>query len=436
MNSGRIFLKASSYMANLGPFLEKTLPPEAVAVLREAGRLAAEEHAAGANAAYVVGGLVRDLMLGVELGDIDISVTADGPAFADSLVATVGGTVTSRSEFGTAVVDIDGRRVDVAMTRRETYTKPGALPTVSPGSLLDDLARRDFTINAMAVDVSPSGWGELTDPHGGQRDIVMRKIRILHEASFADDPTRALRALRYEGRLGFALDPGTQQQMERDAHYLGEVTPARVIAELERLLDEPGHSAMLQRADERGLLGAIHPGFRLSKAPLDAISSSDLTPGPESRLFDIALIATALTESEADSLAGYFSPPSDWGDVIRAGPGFRALVPVLERQDLQPSEVVELLDPFPEFALKAQMALAPPTLRRDRLRLYLDDYRHVQPDLAGDDLLRLGVPQGPLIGQLLDELRIGRLNRTLGSRFEEEAHVKRRLPMLRDRNGD
>ncbi len=422
-------------MANVGRFLEKNFPPEALAVLREAGRLAAEEHAAGADAAYVVGGLVRDLMLGIALKDVDISVTADGPQFADALVAALGGAVVSRSEFGTAVVEIDGLHVDVAMTRRESYIRPGALPIVAPGSLKDDLARRDFTINAMAVDITPARWGELTDPHGGQRDIVIRKIRILHEASFADDPTRALRALRYETRLGFSLDPGTQQQMERDAHYLGNVSPARIVAELERLLDEPSHSKMLQHADDRGLLGAIHPGLRLSKAPLEAIAQSDLPQGEESRLFDIALIATALTESEADSLASYLSPPSDWGDVIRAGPGFRTLVPVLERQDLQPSEVVELLEPFPEFALKAQLALAPPTLRRDRLRSYLNDYQHVQPDSTGDDLLRLGVPEGPLVGKLLSELRTGRLNRTLSSRFEEEAHVNRRLPMLKGRDG-
>jgi tRNA nucleotidyltransferase (CCA-adding enzyme) len=424
-------------MANVGPFLEKTFPPQALAVLCEAGRLAAEERAAGAETAYLVGGLVRDLMLGIKLGDIDISVTADGPEFADALVAALGGTVTLRSEFGTAVVDIDGLRVDIAMTRREMYIRPGALPAIVPGSLKDDLARRDFTINAMAVDITPAGWGELTDPHGGQRDIVMRKIRILHEASFADDPTRALRALRYETRLGFSLDPGTRAQMERDAHYLGEVSPARIVAELERLLDEPAHHReMLQLAEERGLLAAIHPGLRMSKAPLEAIAESDMPPGPESRLFDFALIATALTESEADSLASYLSPPSDWGGVIRAGPEFRALVPVLERQDLQPSEVVDLLDSFPEFALKAQLALAPPTLRRERLRSYLNDYRHFQPDSTGDDLLRLGVPEGPLVGRLLKELRTGRLNGTLSSRFEEEAHVNRRLPMLKGRDGD
>ena len=141
-------------------------------------------------------------------------------------------------------------------------------------------------------------------------------------------------------------------------------------------------------------------------------------------------------ETEAEGLARYLSPPSNWGDVIRAGPRFRALVPVLERQDLRPGEVVELLDPFPEAALRAQLALAPPTLRRDRLSDYLNKYQHVQPDSTGDDLLRLGVPQGPLVGQLLAELRTGRLNRTLSSRFEEEAHVKRRLPMLKGRNGE
>ena len=414
-------------MANIGSLLEKSLPPERLHALRAVGQLAEIEHVGSATAAYLVGGPTRDLLLGITASDLDISVNADGPAFAEVLAKRLKGRITRTSEFGTATVEVDGLQIDIAMMRQETYESPGTLPEVAPGSLDEDLRRRDFTINAMAVDITPSGWGALSDPLRGQSDLVMRKLRVIHPDSFADDPTRVFRAIRYATRLGFSIDRGTAELIPSGNDHMDRVSPARVLAELVKMLDEATRVPALRLADEMGALAAIHPALRLSKNAMSEMEKREWAPGASARLADIALIGTALTGGEAESVVERLAPPADWRDVLRAGDRFQKISAILDRDDLQASEVVELLAGFPAAALEAQHAIAPPLLRRDRLSAYLHDYRHVSPELNGDDLIRLGVPEGPVVGQLLHELRDARLDRKISSRFEEETFVKRHL---------
>ncbi len=418
-------------MANVGSFLDKTLLPNALHILGEAGSLAAGKNAAGATVAYLVGGQVRDMFLGVQSNDYDIAVDANGPAFADELAVKIRGEVTYRSEFGTAKIIAAGLDIDISMIRSESYAEPGALPLVQPGTLEDDLARRDFTVNAMAVDLTPARWGDLMDQHGGQRDIVLKKIKSLHPGSFSDDPTRMLRGVRYESRLGFKIDPSTLSSMVNSAGNLTTVSPFRRLAELRLIFGEASTVDILKRAEERGLLACIHPALRINSQALSKFESApDSLSDEELHTYYIALIGSALTEGEADALSSELDLSSDWADALRAGPKFKGVAGILDQADLKPSEVVELLSSFPEVALQAQLQLAPPLLRRDRLSGYLSEYQHSKPELNGDDLLELGVPQGPLVGKLIDELKVGRLDKTIMSRFEEEAHVKRRLPML------
>jgi tRNA nucleotidyltransferase (CCA-adding enzyme) len=415
-------------LANIGSLLEKTLLPERLHALRAIGQLAEVEHVANATAAYLVGGPTRDLMLGIAASDLDITVNAGGPEFAQVLATRLKGRVSQTSEFGTAtVVTADNEQIDIAMTRKETYESPGALPDVASGSLDEDLRRRDFTINAMAVDLTPTGWGALSDPLRGQSDLVMRKLRVIHPNSFIDDPTRVFRAIRYATRLGFSIDPGTAELISTGNGHMDSVSPARVLAELVKMLDETTRIEALLAADEAGLLAAVHPALRLSKNAMDEMEKREWAPGGVARLADIALIGTALTGGEAESVVARLEPPSEWRDVLRAGDRFQKISAILDRDDLQASEIVELLAAFPVAALEAQYAIAPPLLRRDRLSAYLNDYRHVSPELDGDDLLGLGVLEGPAVGQLLRELRDARLDRKISSRFEEEALVKRYL---------
>jgi tRNA nucleotidyltransferase (CCA-adding enzyme) len=258
----------------------------------------------------------------------------------------------------------------------------------------------------------------------------MRKLRIIHPGSFTDDPTRVFRAIRYATRLGFSIDPGTAALIATGNDHMDSVSPARVLAELVKMLDEATRVQALHAADEAGLLAAVHPALRLSTKAMSEMENRDWAHGALARLADIALIGTALTGAEAESVIVRLEPPSDWRDALRAGDRFQKISTILDRDDLQASEIFGLLAGFPVAALEAQYAVAPPLLRRDRLSAYLNDYRHVSPELDGDDLLELGVPQGPVVGDLLRELRDARLDRKISSRFEEEALVKRRQASL------
>ena len=412
-------------MPNVATLMERSLPGPVLAVLRSAASVASREPAK-ARELYLVGGLVRDLLHGESSADIDLSVVGDGPAFAAALADELDGQVSQVSEFGTASIETRTLSIDVATARAETYERPGALPDVIPAGIAEDLARRDFTVNAMAIDLSRSGWGDLIDPHNGMADLMMKRLKTLHPDSFADDPTRALRAVRYEARLGFRLQPGTVKDLVRDCVHFDAVSPARVLAELRRILDEPGRADALRRADELGVLTCISPAFRIAARSLKAIED---TPDRES-LFHVALIGVGLTSDEAVSLIARIEPPTEWREVLEAGSEYREIAPVLERPDLRPSEIAELLSGFPVSALEAQLQLAPATRQKAALSSWLDELRFRTPLLSGDDLLEAGVPEGPLVGRLLDELRRARLDRAVGTRDDELTLVKRRLPVL------
>ena len=174
--------------------------------------------------AYLVGGAVRDALLGLPVGDIDIAVVGLTPDIAHSTAAALGGAIVKRSQFNTFALSADGRRIDIAMARQETYARAGALPAVAPGTVQSDLARRDFTINAMAASINAGSFGELLDPLDGQGDLRRRIVRVLHNASFQDDATRILRAARYAVRLGFTLEAQTERLLRRDAPCLDAIS--------------------------------------------------------------------------------------------------------------------------------------------------------------------------------------------------------------------
>ena len=182
---------------NIVDILEERLPPDLVGCIRKAGETAAER----GEQLYLVGGAVRDMLLGRGTLDIDLVVEGNAISLAETLAGQLGGKVTAHSRFGTATLKRDNKSIDFVTARSEVYQKPGALPQVQPGSITDDLARRDFSINAMAVALHPERSGELIDLYGGIEDLKNKSIRVLHEKSFTDDATRIWRAVRYEQRL-------------------------------------------------------------------------------------------------------------------------------------------------------------------------------------------------------------------------------------------
>ena len=409
-------------MPNIASLLERTLPSGALEGLRLAGNLAAEGESE-AEAAYLVGGSVRDALLGLTPGDMDLSIVGDAPQFAASFADKGGGVVEAVSQFGTARVGLPAGRFDLAMSRTETYATPGALPTVKSSGIQEDLSRRDFTINAMAVDLSPSNWGDLVDPHGGFSDTARRRIQILHPGSFRDDPTRIFRAIRYEQRLGFNLDPGALSLMKRDWDYMDLISAARVRGELEKILGDPLRADILAAAEDRDVLAGIDISFRVSRAALQAMRRNP----DRDILFYLAIATASLTENEALSLVTRLEPPQEWREIILSSPRYRGMSSILRNDNLSPSEVVAVLGEFPLPLLKAQRELTGSTNQKSRLDQYLGILRHVRPEITGADLLGAGVPQGPEIGIMLDEVLRARMDGRVKTKEEEMAFVDRRM---------
>ncbi|MBI4355271.1 MAG: CCA tRNA nucleotidyltransferase [Candidatus Omnitrophica bacterium] len=199
--------------------------------------------------AYAVGGCVRDWLLGRHTRDVDIVVDREAARLARAVADALGGRLTIHAQFGTATVATRTRTIDVATCRRESYAVPAAYPKVRPGTLRQDLFRRDFTINAMACRLAPAAWGRLVDEFGGRRDLTARRLRVLHPRSFIDDPSRILRAVRFEQRLGLTIEPRTRRWMREAiaAGWLLKLNRGRWRKELSAMDEEPRHERCVQR---------------------------------------------------------------------------------------------------------------------------------------------------------------------------------------------
>ena len=289
-----------SEQINLTEKIKKILPVEAVALIKETAAIAGEKNLP----LYLVGGIVRDLMLWHSSADLDLVVEGDATAFAKEFTRKVGGTLTIHKMFNTAKVTRDNLTVDIAMARTETYAKPGALPVVTPGTLKTDLFRRDFTINAMAICLSPDRYGELIDLYRGLKDLNGKAIRILHENSFIDDATRIWRAIRYEQRLGFQIEPGTLRLLKRDVNLLKTVGGYRLRRELELVLKEKEPEKALVRADKLGVLKALHPSIKAD----EWLVSRFQTARDEGRVtpdFYLGLLTCRLNEEDLKQITKY-----------------------------------------------------------------------------------------------------------------------------------
>ena len=250
-----------SKQINLAEKLEKNLPTEAVALIQQAVLLASSKNLP----LYLVGGIVRDLLLGQSNSNFDLDLVVEGDAvgLAGEFAEKTGGKLSAHLMFNTAKIVLDKWTIDMAMARTETYVKPGALPLVTPGTLKTDLFRRDFTVNAMAIGLSPDNYGELIDLYGGMKDLKNKFIRVLHEKSFTDDATRIWRAIRYEQRLGFQIEPETLKLLKRDVPQLKTVGGYRLRRELELVLKEKEPEKALVCADVLGVLKELHPSLHV-----------------------------------------------------------------------------------------------------------------------------------------------------------------------------
>ena len=409
-------------MPNVADKLNAALTTEQAQLLR---RVAAESARLGVRV-YLVGGAVRDALLGRPVVDLDVTAVSGGPQFGFALADALGGEVLASSQFGTHKLNVDGVTLDLAMARAESYAKPGALPTVRPGSISEDLARRDFSINAMAVERRGDGWGELLDDSGGVSDLRAGLVRSLHDGSFRDDATRIVRAARYAGRYGFRLDDDTARTLARDLRHLDAISGDRLRHELERVFDEPRAAAVLRLLRDSGALRAIHTSLHPDDATLALIDDVAGEPERGGRAVMLSLLVSSLTESAASGLARRLNMGAHWERVMRDTIALRDVPGRLASADVRPSDAYELLSAYHEDALRGCVLWArgePASVWASR---YLDELRHVRPLLNGDDLLALGVERGPAVGETLRALRRARLDGEVSTRDEEVSYVRHR----------
>jgi tRNA nucleotidyltransferase (CCA-adding enzyme) len=366
---------------------------------------------------FLVGGAVRDLIRGADGVDLDLAVEGSARSVARALADRLGGQARDHERFGTATVKADGLSFDLAGTRRERYERPGALPTVEPAPLAEDLGRRDFSINAMAVGLTGDDLGHVYDPHGGLQDLEAGVVRILHDGSFIDDPTRLLRALRYEARLGFAMDGDTEKRA-REAIAAGApstVSGVRIGDELLDLLAEEKTAAAVGRLHELGLDRALH---RALDADPELVGSATLVASEVGADRALAGLA-ALVSADPLALAGWLDElgltAAQRDATLKAAASAPVLAPELGA-DAAPSRLYDLLADEPPEALALALALgaAPePVLRWAR------GLSRVRLEIAGHDLLAAGVEEGPAIGRGLAAALRRKLDGEVSGREEE-----------------
>jgi tRNA nucleotidyltransferase (CCA-adding enzyme) len=378
---------------------------------------------------YLVGGTVRDILLGEPNFDVDVAVEGDAIELARSLADALGGRVRAHRKFGTAVVLYnEGERVDVVTARTEFYDAPAALPSVEHATIREDLFRRDFTINAMAVSLKGEDFGRLVDPFGGRRDLEAKTIRVLHNLSFIDDPTRIFRAIRYESRYGFRMDDHTQRLARGtiEMGLVGDLSSARLRDELVALLEEGDAGASILRLAELGAGTAIHPHLAADEEAvrlLDRLRELNERYGTGIPAWRLAFIALARKLPPDEVYAWLRSLKVQRRDLERIAAAVTVgprLVERLRGDTLEPAEVVAAADPYAPDAPLFALALE----EHDELDDYFRRLRNVQLEVSGSDLAELGLGESPEVGEILAELRRRKLNGQLDGRESELAAAR------------
>jgi tRNA nucleotidyltransferase (CCA-adding enzyme) len=418
--------------------MEERLPSRILQTLLDLGRVAEEM---GMNA-FVVGGFVRDLLLRHENLDIDLVVEGNAIQFARKYAEARGCRNRSHQKFGTAMLIFpDGFKVDVATARTEYYEHPAALPTVELSSIKLDLYRRDFTINTLAVRLNPQHFAQLLDFFGGQRDLKEKTVRVLHNLSFVEDPTRVFRAVRFEKRFGFRIGKHTMNLIQSAVrlNILDKVEGRRLWHELLMLLQEKRPSLAMERLEELDLLRFVHPrmGFPETKRALfqeveGALAWYELLYMEEQvehwRVYFLALLDQMNDEDVRGVLMrlGF-----QWRDVdrwaLQKHAADRTLARLLSLGRLSASQIYRILQPFSTDVLLYMVARGRDRGAKRYVSQFITRDRGVRPTLTGEDLKAMGLQPGPIFRKTLDGLRDARLDGKIHSRQEEEAYVRDRV---------
>ncbi|HUW97110.1 MAG TPA: CBS domain-containing protein [Anaerolineae bacterium] len=423
--------------------VRQALPSSLLEFALSASRLAKEM----GFSLYLVGGFVRDLLLEKPALDLDIVVEGDAIALAKRLSQVVGGRVHSHYRFGTAKLIFEGEDnavpfVDFTTARREFYEYSTALPQVERSSIKQDLYRRDFTINTMAISLDEDTFGDLLDFYGGERDLKEGLIRVLHNLSFIEDPIRMLRAVRLEQRLGFQLEEMTEELISDALQWLDRVGGERIRQELDAVFQEDDPVRPLRRLSELGVLHQISPLLewddwleqRVANYPAALTHWHSLAPdgpgGPESRgpavgMSYLAMVGTRASEEDIRTLAVRLKLPKDETRFLVEGKRLSSLLPSLADSGLARSNIYHLLSPYGDAVIFVCWLGSDEDLVKKPLELYHSELGSVTSMIDGDQLRRMGLPPGPLYTEILCALRDARLDGRVSTLEDEKEEVQR-----------
>ena len=426
--------KQPQKLKNIRSLIKTCLPERVVKILEEIGKLAEQM---GLNA-YLVGGVVRDILMQNTNMDIDIVVEGDAPALAKRFASIKKAKVSEHFKFKTAVVIFkDGFRVDFATSRTEYYTNPASAPEVENASIRNDLYRRDFSINAMAMKLTGENFGQLLDFFGGQKDIQDKKIRVLHSLSFVDDPSRCLRGVRFAVRYGFAVGPHTEKLLKHavSLNLLDRVVGQRMYLELKYILSEDYFIDALMMMKKYDMLKFFHEKLAIDDFKLDRFAVLKKINGWYSFQFEdklemwisrFCILFADLNKQEMKKLASRFEITGRlYDDLAETFNKFKYAVWQIKRlKNVRASVITEIFEGMKTEAVTASVAVLGQEYEW-LLKEYLTVYRFTAPALTGNDLKVMGIPPSDIYGEIFKEIKRAKLDHEITSKEEEAAFAKR-----------
>jgi len=414
---------------NLARQIEQYLPQQLLELVKDISGQAAKR----GQRVYIVGGVVRDLLLGdpsLRSGlsfDLDLVVEGDAVKLAQQVAETSQAKLLAHHRFGTAKLRYGDFTMDLATARKETYAKPGALPTVTPGTLKDDLLRRDFSINAMAISLASNGYGELVDLYQGKSDLKHRLIRILHTESFSDDATRILRAVRYEQRLGFEIEAQTAQLLKQDIPMLDTISDDRIRHELELIFKEKQPEFVIKRLAELGVLQRISPFLKGDGWIAEKFDRARRLKKPtQLPSLYFCLLIYSFSERGIEQFLARLNISAKLSRAMRDTLRLKTSLLLLDKSSLKPSEIYYLLREYEPVAIQANAIASdekegtPSLIVHHHLQLFLTKLRYVRTSLNGEELKRLGISAGPEMGKVLQILHKAKLDGEVSTRADEK----------------
>jgi len=373
---------------------------------------------------FLVGGIVRDLILQRKSLDIDIVIEGSALQLASELSEKAGVKIVSHSKFGTAKITAGDFTIDIASARRELYTRPGALPTVFNSSVAEDLFRRDFTINAMALQLNRISYGLIIDPYNGMDDIKNKFIRIIHSNSFIDDATRIFRAIRYEQRLKFRIESKTMHSLKNNIDMIDTISPDRIKHELNLFLSEEKPEYIILRANELKIFDKVSPLLQINNKIAGYFKKArQYATGNLLLNIYYCLLTYHLDENKLSEFISLYNFPKQLRENMRQTQKLKSIIVSSAFHTDNRIEIYKTLQAFDNAAIYANIITCESGDIIKSLVFYISKLKKLRSHLSGKDLINLGVRDGPEIGIFMEKLMEARLNGKIKTKRDEEYYI-------------